>query len=267
MLPRTVIDASLTASREVWDEVMARPEGGRLLVVHNADRVMPSGVLPVALEEASLSYPVVFTTADPAFARKDGEHIGLILDSRKAQLVRCVLPSREEDTAVIVASWWPSLSADQAVQVLDRCGGSLRLAREACDKGTRTGLDPRQNAVVCRRAAGAGFSDLVVAGERKAASTAAASVPREEVLGTLRLLGSRLSLLALLNLAIKDGMTPQQQAAKLRADAYALRLLRPHARDYSLSREAQCREVLAMAELAVTAGAREGVLEAVALLW
>lgn len=265
--PVSVIDASLSGPREAWDEVLSRPGGGRLTIVHEASRLMPSPVLPVVLEESSLVYPVVFTTPDPAFTRTDGDHLGQLVDSRKAQVIRCVPPSREEDCAALVASWWPGLSVVQASQVLERCGGSLLLAREACEKGVRAALSPALSAEVCRKEHGTGFSDLIIAGNRKEAATVACEVPAPELLGTLRLLGSRLSVLALLHLAVRDGLSPREQSAKLKADPYVLRLLRPHAGDYPPSRAVKCREVLAVAEQAVAGGAAEGVLEAVALLW
>lgn len=265
-LPVSVVDASLTPARDVWDELLSQPSGGRLSVVAEAQRLVPSPLFGVLLEEASLAYPVVFTTLDPKYARKDGDHLEAMAKTSRAQVVRCVPPSREEDLVALVASWWPGCGEGTAASVLERCGG-LEAAREACDKAVRAAIPPAMHEVVCRPAAGAGYADLLTAGDRPGAVSAAVLVPPGEVLGVVRLLAWRLSLLGRLNGALRDGLNPQQQVLRLKADPFTLRKLRPMAREYHTGREMSCREVLAMAEEAAQRGACVGVLEAVAVLW
>lgn len=267
-LPPLVVDCTVTDEQAVWDLVLAQPSGGRVAVVYAAGKLSNTAeMLPVLLEAGSLSYPTVFVTADPAYARKDGLHLEVLAASRNAQVVRCVAPSDEEALVRLVASWWPGAGSNVAAEVLQRCGGSLALAREACDKAVLSGLPVTALHAVCRRPPGEDYADLVVAGDRKKAVTAASGVPSGEVGRVLGLLGSRLTLLALLNALRREGLDAQQQVLKLKADPYVLRVLRPHAGDYPPSREAACREVLAMAEQAHYAGADCGVLESLAALW
>lgn len=266
-LSALTVDASLTPSRDVWDEILSQPSGGRLSVVTEAHRLMPTPLLRILLDEASLTYPVVLITHDPKYARKDGEHLEAIAAAGKAQVVRCVPPSKEEDLTALVASWWPGIGLNAASAVLERCGGSLALAREACDKAVRSAIPPDMSQIVCRAQPGNGYADMVTSGDHVGALSAAASVPAGEVLGTIRLLAYRLSVLGQLNAALRDGLSAQQQVLRLKADPFLLRKLRPHARDYHVHHEMACREVLAMAESAAQNGARTGVLEAVAALW
>lgn len=266
-LPVSVVDASLVSQREAWDEILSQPSGGRLTVVAESQGLVPSPLFAVLLGEASLTYPVIFTTPDPAYARKDGDHLEAIAATSRAQVVRCVPPSKEADLTALVSSWWPGAGEGTASVVLERCGGSLALAREACEKAVRAEVPPGMSKIVCRSLPGGGYADMVTAGDREGALSAASLVPDGEVLGVVRLLAYRLSVLGQLNAALREGLTPQQQVVRLRADPFLLRRLRPHAREYGVRREMKCREVLAMAESAAQRGARTGVLEAVAALW
>jgi hypothetical protein len=266
-LPVTTVDASLVSAREAWDEILSQPSGGRVTVVAEAQRLFPSPLFPVLVGEASLTYPVIFTTPDPAYARKDGDHLEAIAATSRAQVVRCVPPSKESDLVALVTSWWPGAGEGTALAVLERCGGSLALAREACEKAVRADLPPGMSEIVCRTPAENRYADLVTAGDTERAFPAAALVPDGEVLGTIRLLAYRLSVLGQLNAALREGLSPQQQVLRLKADPFLLRKLRPHAREYGVRREMSCREVLAMAEVAAQGGARVGVLESVAVLW
>jgi hypothetical protein len=253
--------------REVWDEVLAQPASGRLAVVYAAHRVADPEMLEVLCGEGNLAFPALFVTPAAAFARKDAAHLEVLAASRHAQVVRCVPPAREEDAVRLVASWWPGGGANAAAGVLQRCGGSLSMAREACEKAALAGLGEPALDFICRREPGDDFADLVVAGERGKAVTAAHEVPRTETSKVVGLLSYRLTLLVLLHAAVRDGLSPQEQVVRLKADPYVLRLLRPHARDYPASREPGCREVLALAESACRSGAETGILEAVAALW
>lgn len=266
-VPFVVIDASAASQREVWDTLLSQPAGGSVTVVYSAEKAVLASELKVLLGEATPFSPVIFVTAVPTYARGESEHLELIAASRNGQVVRCVPPSKEEDMVRIVSSWWPGAGDNAAAEVLERCGGSLELAREACDKAVLAGIPVSLLSAVCRRAPGSDYADFLVSGDRKKAATAAGGVPQEEVGRTIGLLASRLSLLGLLNSAKRQGMTPQEQVIKLRADPYVLRLLRPYAPDYPASRENSCREVLAMAESAHRSGVSGGVLEAVAALW
>jgi hypothetical protein len=266
-LPVVVTDAVTCQPGEAWDEVLSRPPGGKLSLVCNAERLVPSPLFAVVVAEASPSWPVLFITPDPAFARKDGAHLEVLAASRQAQVIRCVAPASEEGLAEVVAAWWPGMGRNHAARLLEACGGSLELAREAAEKGIRCQADPATAPLFARKEANAGWADLLVAGDRRGAAVAAREVEGTQVLAALRLLGSRLSLLSLLEAAAREGLGAREQASRVKASPYAVRFLRPHARDYPPSREARCREVLAAAEQAAAAGARDGVLEAVALLW
>lgn len=271
-LPVTVLDTAFTSPREVWDELLSQPAGGRVTIVHGAGQAADPEMLKVLLGEASVVQPVVFVTSDPAWTKNDGQHLAVIGASRHGQVIRCVPPSKEEDLVSLVSSWWPEAGNNAAAEVLQRCGGSLALAREACEKAVLAGIPVTALSLVCRRLPGDEYADLVVAGDRKAAVTAACDVPEDETGRVLGLLALYLSALTLLNAARRQGIEPKEQALRVKNElglktTHVPGRMRPYAGSYPAERERQCRILLAMAETYHRAGASAGVLEAVAALW
>jgi hypothetical protein len=258
--------------RELWDYLLTAPAGPQLHLVGDAQEIRKLDLLPHLLgDEFDGSY-VVFQAEEDDFRRDGKQLIGplaALRDSRHGQLVRCATPASEEDAAAIVASWWPGAGRNIAAAMLTQCGGSLTRAWHAADKAVRAGIAPDVRVVpsICVRDSHDSYADLLLAGDRRGAMNAARLIARDEAGGVISLLAARLVLLPLVREAVDRREPAQETVRRLKADAWVLRQLRPHALKYDYERVCRCREVLAVAETAWRSGARDGVLEAIAALW
>lgn len=256
----------------VWDSLLTVPAGPQVVVVREAESLRDLALLPHLLgDEFDASY-VIFISAEDDF-RRDGkqliEPLAALRDSKHGQLIRCCAPAAEEAAADIVASWWPGAGRNVAGALLAACGGSLSAAYAAAAKAVAAGVAPDIRVVpaVCTHSPAGSYADLLLAGKRRDAVSAAQEVSPGEAGGVIALLASRLALLPLVREAQQRREAPQETVRRLHADAWVLRQLRQYAGDYDPARVARCRELLAMAETAWRSGSRDGVLEAVAALW
>jgi hypothetical protein len=271
------VTAGEVPDRDVWDAALS-DSPTRLLVIRHADKL--GDLAPMAALAAGASATglrVVFVSEAGDFAKVDAggkkvlaPHLEALKDSKHGQLVRCCAPTRAEDRAALVASWWPGADTGHAVLVLRLCGGDLTLAREACDKATRAGLAPeaKHAGLVCMPEPGAGFADPLIAGDKAAAMAAAYQATPDETGAGIGLLAARLPVLAEIHDAQQGGATPGQLPSVLRhIDRFLLHLLARYAGPYDKARVAREREVLAMAEHYWRGGATEGVAVTVVALW
>jgi hypothetical protein len=259
---------------ELWDALLSDslPEFPRLTVVYGAERLKNLAPVSALLAGAAADGPrVVFVSAAADFAKAGEEppHLAAVKKSRHGQLVRCCAPSRSEDQVILIASWWPGLTRNQAWAVLRRCGGSLTLAAEACDKAVRAGLGPSETAitVVCEAEPGAAFADALVKGDKAAAMAAAQQAGAGETGYGLAVLATKLGQLAAIYAAQKAGAGPRDLAGRSGLGRWIVSQLAPYAVRYDGDRVARCRELLAMAESRHRTGAAAGVAQAVVACW
>lgn len=256
----------------LWDVLLTTPAGPCLTIVLDAGEVSSLDPLPFLLgEEFDGSY-TVFISAEKDFRRSDKALVpplAALRDSRHGQMIRCVAPADGEDRAAIVAAWWPGAGRNVAAALLEASGGSLTRAWHAADKAVRAGLQPDARLVpaVCTSIADEQFADLLVRGDRRGAMAAAAVTPPDAVGSVVGLLAARLQLLPLVRDALARRESPEDTVRRLKADAWVLRTLRPHAGAYDAERVEKCRALLAVTETAWRSGVRTGVLEAIAALW
>jgi hypothetical protein len=260
---------------DLWDELLSDslPDFPRLTVVHGAERLKSPAPVSMLLAGAAAAGPrVVFVSAAADVARSGEEMapgLAAIQKSRHGQLLRCCAPSRSEDQVTLVASWWPGLTRNQSWTVLRRCGGSLTLAAEACDKAVRAGLGPSETAitVVCEAEPGVAFADALVKGDKTAAMAAARQAGSGETGYGLAVLATKLGQLGAIAAAQKAGAGPRDLAGRTGLGRWAVSQLAPYAVRYDGDRVARCRELLAMAESWHRTGAAGGVAQAVVACW
>lgn len=265
--------------KDIWDELMTAPFNPRLIIVRRAEKLGTSLDRMASLARSYWAGTYAVFVSDQAdFARIEdaggkkvlAPHLAALQAAKGGQLVRCCAPSKHEAQLALVASWWPGSGTGHARTVLRLCGGDLTLAAQACDKARRAGLGPtgKHAALVCEDGAGAGFADLLVAGDKAAAMAAArVSGPAETGAG-IGLLASRLTMLAAISDALRQGATPSELPYKVREiDRWLLGRLAPHAAPYDAAWVRQCRELLAMAEHSWRSGAPGGVAESLIANW
>jgi len=259
---------------DLWDALLADslPEFPRLTVVYGAEKLKNLGPVSALLAEASADGPrVVFVSAAADFAKagEEPEHLAAIKKSRQGQLIRCCAPSKPEDQVILVASWWPGLTRNQAWTVLRRCGGSLTLAAEACDKAVRARLAPAEASItaVCEAEPGAAFADALVKGDKAAAMAAAQQAGPGDTGYGLAVLLTKVGQLGAICAAQKAGAGPRDLAARTGLGRWIVSQLAPYAAPYDAGRVTRCRELLAMAESRHRTGAAAGVAQAVVACW
>jgi hypothetical protein len=263
-------EQSAGSERALWDDLLSFPPGGRLAVVYGAEKLEGTH-MDVLVDSAPEFHTTVFVSAVADFARgADGlaTHLAVIQASRNGQLIRCNAPSKAEDKIKLIASWWPGATRAFAADLLVRCG-TLAATRQACDKGTLAGLLPESAslAYVVSREAVEVFADQIVAGNRKAAMTAARQLSTGEVGQALGQLSWRLDVLGVLRTAQEKGLEPYEVERRFHIDPFIQKRYGPHASSYGHRKREKCRELLAMADSAWHCGTTEGVAEAVAALW
>ena len=275
----TLLFAGELPEYQVWDQLLSMPlPGGRLIVVHDAEKLKDHAKFAVlAGAEGMETAFTVFISAEKDFASVEdtagkktaAPHLAALKAARRAQLVRCARPSREEDLLRLVSSWWPGAGSNHAHALLTRCGGDLAAAREACLKAELTGLAPGAENIehVIGGEPAHDFADSLVAGDCRSAALAAGALGSRELGYALQVLGTQLGQLAALCEARARGLTAAEIAGKLRMDRYAQHRLSPHAGQYGPEKVRACRRLLAEAETAWRSGASTGVAEAVAALW
>jgi hypothetical protein len=266
-----------SSEREIWDYLLSYPPAGqRLAVVIGASRLTDLAPVPALLSDPGLAGSrVVFVSGDDDFERgqdADGKrvlapHLAALQASRNGQLIRCCAPSSAGDQAALVASWWPRAGSHFGYLVLEQCGRNLTMAWQACDKARRAGLAPTaQSALaVCLPDEGAGLADALIAGDKAAAMGAARQAGRDEIGSALSLLAARLTMLAELSEAARQG--PAELFSRVRGDRFLARRMAPYARAYGPDKVRRDREVLAMGEAAWRDGATAGVGESLVVLW
>jgi hypothetical protein len=263
----TSLFAQETPERDIWDQVLScPPPGGRRLFVHGAGQLKNTRLVGelVAAPGMDTAFTVFIDAADD-FPRADGQlapHLAVLQAARTAQLIRCCRPSRDEELAALVASWWPGAGRGLAQDVLARCGGSLTRAAQACDKAVRAGLDPtRAMAALACDSGDAEVAGPLIAGDKRAAIAAARLCSGGETGGLLALLASRLAALEAIRAADAGG------AGRDGRDRFLHHLLGRYAGAYDPARVRRDRETLAALEAAWRGGADEGVPEALVALW
>jgi hypothetical protein len=263
-------ERSENSERTLWDELLSFPPGGRLAVVYGAEK-LAAAHMDALTDSAPEFHTTVFVSADHDFARgADGlaTHLAVIQASRNGQLIRCNVPSKAEDRVKLVASWWPGASRAFAAELLARCG-TLAAARQACDKGSLAGLpaEPASFGYVVSREAVEVYADTIVAGNRRAAVTAARQLTSGEVGQALAQLSWRLDVLGVLRTAQDKGLEAYEVERRFHLDLFVQKRYGPYASSYGHRRRDRCRELLAMADSAWHCGTVDGVAEAVAALW
>lgn len=260
--------------RDIWDLLLSSPPGERLVIVHAAGKMRDFSPMP-ALAAGIEGLTAVFVSAADDFERTETggkkalvPHLAVIQACRAGQLIRCCAPSRSEDQAALVASWWPGADVILAGQVLSRCG-SLTAAAQACGKAARAGLPPHRDslAAVCEPEPGAAFAEPLISGRKAAAMAAAEQAGRAETGYGLAILASRLTHLAAIHDAQLAGAGPRELAGKTGIGRWLITQLAPYAARYDAARVARCREVLALAEGWHRQGASCGIAQAVVAAW
>jgi hypothetical protein len=259
------------AERAVWDTVLSvPPSGGRRVTVYGAERLKALGNVSLLAEADTLETGyVVFVSAADGFDQVGGKlapHLVALQAARCGQLIRCCEPSKAEDRASLVAGWWPGASPALAFDVLTRCG-SLERAWQACEQARLAGLAPSPSAVrvVCPDEPGGTLADLLMAGNKRGAMTAARQVSRGEVGAVIGLLTARLSIAELIGDGIRSGLPPREAASSV--DRFVAGKILPYIAAYGADRIRRCRRVLAGADAAWRSGAGAGVAESLVALW
>lgn len=279
--PRLPVFSLQARHEDTWDLLLTVPPAPRLLFVQGAQELQARDRIRHLLEGEFDGAFTVFLSAENDFPRvtadRGQDRPGSVLapefaalrDSRHGLLVRCSAPRDPEAQAALVASWWPGAGRNVGAAVLEGCGGDLAAARSAVRKATCAGLPPTAAAVTAVTLPGAHgeFADHLVACDIKQALGAAAQVDPEEAGMALGLLSFRLTLLAVIGDAVRRGEHVSEFARRQKIDMFLVQKLRQHAAAYTPEKVSRCRQLLAMAEANWRAGARDGILEAVAALW
>jgi hypothetical protein len=256
----------------MWDGLLTVPPGPQLRFVRDAEEVKSLALLPDLLRDEFDGTYTVFVSGEDDFRREGKQLTGplaALRDSRHGQLIRCCRPSSNEAAADIVASWWPGAGRNIAAALLTACGENLLDAWYAADKARRAGYEPDHKYIpfVCTRGSQA-YADRLLAGQRREAMNAARTVSAEEQGGVIGMLAYKMSLMPLVRESVQRRESMADLASRMRVgNPWVLTQLRSYAAQYEPDRVARCRTVLAIAETAWKAGARDGILEAVAALW
>jgi hypothetical protein len=263
---------------DVWDELLTEPGlSRRLTIVHEAEKLGQLERMDQLTQGSPDGASVVFISAAGDFdrAEEDGKkvlapHLETLKACKDGQMIRCCAPSKPEDRAALVASWWPGASLALGRQVLDRCGENLTWARETCAKATAAGLgaDEKYLTTVCEPELGTQFAELLIARDKAGALKAVSQASPGEIALGLGLLASRLRALGALSEAKRRGARSSTDLAiKTHLDRWLISKLAAFAQPYDIARVRRCRELLALADSHRRQGAQTGVAEMVIALW
>jgi hypothetical protein len=262
-----------TLEHEIWDRVLTvSAVAGQRTMVYGAEKLKAPGNIALLTAEPALSTSyTVFVSGETDFASEDGKlapYLTVLQKAKTGQLVRCCEPSKLDDRVALVANWWPGASPQFAYTVLERCG-SLERAWLACEQARLADLKPERPmaAVVCPDGAGGSFADLLMAGKKPAACTAAGRLGRNDLGAVIGLLASRLAVIEQIADGVRLGMKPREAAARQHIGQFEASRVIPYLGAYGASRIQRCRMVLAGADAAWRSGVRDGVAASVTALW
>lgn len=280
---RAVLTAGDDSERDIWaacSTYPADPAGGRLVIVHEAQRLrqVARELPPLARAGRELaSCYLLFLSADPDLTmvgaghegkRELAPHLAAIRDSKGGQLIRCSMPG-EDALLEWVAGLWPGAGRNIAHHLLVRTGGDLAAVRDACAKASAARLKPsEQNADgLAGENPGDDFTDILIAGSKRQALAAAAGLGHGDIGRAVALLESRLDTLGLLHLAAQRHMDARDISVKLGVSRFLAERYRKPAAAYGPARVHRCRQVLAVADGAWRSGITAGVPEMICALW
>lgn len=262
------------SEKSIWDTVFSQPSGSRLLSISGSENLKElNSNLEVLVNEGLDEHTTLFYSSAPDFLRVEAGKkkvlhpaLSVLQKSRHGQLIRCVLPSKEQDLEDLVASWWPEAGRNFAAQLLSRTN-SLSEVRELCTKARCAGLPPTQDSLdaVWVPSLASSFIEALFSGNKSAAFTAASHVT--DIGSVISFLYFRIKVLRSISQAMNEGLDNRQQAMRLDLDPYLLRKLRVFAASYDLRKAYRHTQLLVVAESAHKSGVREGILEMLVAGW
>lgn len=275
------------SEREIWSEVFAVPQGStqtRLVVVRNAERLKAPERLLMFLRRGD-AHPgtyLVLVSSETTVPRKEPDEDqrrrgakGDVVDhlaalSGKGHIVEC--RPFTIDTAQVAVDWVMSrIKIRRAVagHLLNRADGNMRLVRDVCQKLAVFPGEPTIAAVNDLLSAQPRdtFVDALVAMDKKGALAALERIQPEEYSRTLGMLDSHLDLAGMIHDMQVEHRSAYDIAKKAGNKNFLVKDLLPVARHYDHRRRLLIRSTLVVADDALRAGARVGVMEAVVALW
>lgn len=255
--------------RDIWD-CCALAFGESAVLVRGAEKLTdPARIIPLVKLAREIATLVLVSGEDDFSRGQDGlaPHMAAIRDSRYAQMVRCVAP-KDDDLLDWAATQWPGLGRNDAWRLVSRAGGDLARIRDAGAKAQASGLlEAKYIDALCDPSPGEEMTELLLAGDKKAALAAARGVSGSATGAALALLSSRLGTLS----AIREGQRRQldvrAMTGRLGVPRFLLARYRDVAAAYPPDRVRRCREILAVADAAWRTGAQGGVAETVIANW
>lgn len=261
--------------RAVWAEVNQfpfEPGANRLIVIRDADKLTRWEQLSAWLSRARYLPGVylIFVSDQHDFPSTGSgnkktlkPHVAQ-LKAPKGYLVRCTMPGEADAIAWIKTR--ATVSDDVAAHLLTRTGGNLDQAAAVCAKlalfeqaaGAAT-ID-----ALVEEAPAAGFTDNLIAGNKRHALVNLNSIRPDEYFGTIALLDSRLDLLNKLNRIQIAGKGWRESVG---INPFLLRQYMPYAREYDASVCTHRRRVLAAIDHVLRSGARTAVMQALVASW
>lgn len=273
--------------RAVWSEIFSSPQGARqarLVVVRNAERLTnPERILEfarradahpnayVVLVSSAAALPRLDPTEDQKHRRAKGDIVPYLADLKtRGHLVEC--KPFTQDTAKVAVEWVQArtkMRENVAAYLLDRANGDMRLVRDVCNKVTVFGHEATISAIneLLSEQPRDTLVDALVALNKKEALAALERLQPDEYSRTVGLLDSQLDLAGLIHdMSAAHHTTYEIQRAAGNKN-FLVKDLLPVARTYDAKRRSEIRKTLSVADEALRAGARTGVMEAIIASW
>lgn len=268
----TVLDATQMSQGRLWDALWQRPiieDSRHLTVVYGAQEIVDLTPMKSWLQEFKTSFPqtgVCFVSEADNFPECS------FLKPPKVTPIRCSRLSPED--AVKWVKCQSTLSERSARLLLEHVGGSLRGAKEVCDKINRA-LEPSSLLVLNSDQIKAfvaespsEFTDALMSLDRTRALASVALLSKEDRYKSVSLLELRISQMAKLQRALKHKKLTGQELSKIPGVPFpVVKDFMPVTKFYSDSRILSCRQQLTLVDHYHNQGIYEGVLESLVALW
>lgn len=269
--PEGIDDVRLVAGEqtdaEIWSELDQYPSGGRRLVsVRDAERIRSWGPFEEWLDSRLMPEAHVLFISSDRTVDTSTSYMHRIV--RTGTFVRCAPFKKMEDTISVLMSHG-RIDPTRARFLYDRVGGDLDAALECMAKASYFPIDLSERVITALTEPNVteDFVTSLISGRVRAAMHAAQSVPDEDLPRLIGLLDSKLDALLKIHRAQRSAGSLIEIAKLAHLDPFVVRELLPSAGAYEPIRVRRSAEVLAFIDGQRAEGAREGLLEALAVMW
>lgn len=286
LAPADVDYVSLVAGsdpdKEVWaqaNQYPMTPKAPRLVLVRDADRIKKWKPLEDWINSSRLTptQHLLFVSNEsdfPYLPNPQGKpttlkpHAELIKAKTLGRLIRCA-PPNEEDLVYLVQRLMPGTDSHTAAYLITRTQGSVSLIHNVAGKASvfKGSVSPQVIDALCSESPSEDFTHELLALHKPQAFLALEALAYQDYPKTIGSLDRSLDYMGKLNQALRRKQTLKDISMSKEVPVFIARLLLPYAKHYDPQRITSCRQVLAMADSNIQAGAREATMEAVVSLW